>query len=193
MGLAVAVLLALGGCGGSSGSSSATKTTATTSASNAIGRQQSIAVTSSAGTRYGPFNARYTCHGPNVSPSIEWTGVTPEVFSGTKELIVLVRTISRGPIVANWALAGLKPSVHKIAEGETPAGAIVGLNSFGKLGYSVCPPAHATVAFVTIAVYAMPTSLGLKPGFNAESVRPKLEHNGKVLWGGLTTLAVNKK
>lgn len=161
-------------------------------ASDALGpgRRPTIVLTSSAGQRYGPVNVRYTCKGANTSPSIEWTALAPEVVKSTKEILLFVRTIAKGPIVTNWALAGLSPSLNKIAEGQTPSGAIVGRNSFGKLGYDLCPPQHVQVAFVTIGVYAMAEGQGLKSGFDPEAERPRLEKSG-VAWGGLTMLGEN--
>ncbi len=194
---AAAVLIGVGlvGCGGSSGSSSTASHTTTSSTAAVSGQAKpshlaSLTVTSTAGKRFGVVDPHYTCRGANVSPPIEWTGLSPEATASTKEILVFVRTISHGPIITNWALAGIKPNVTKIEEGKAPPGAIVGRNSSGQLGYSLCPPEHATVAFITIGVYALPRAIKPKPGFDPETVRPKLEHS-EVSWGGITMLAEN--
>jgi phosphatidylethanolamine-binding protein (PEBP) family uncharacterized protein len=123
---------------------------------------------------------RYTCRGANVSPPVQWVGVMGQA----KEILVLVRTLEGpGRFVVNWAVAGISPSAKGIAEGKLPAGAIVGRNSFGRAGYSLCP-AKGARALVVIAVNALPHKLGLPPGFdpavvNSESIQPGVQ------WGSV--------
>lgn len=128
----------------------------------------------------GGIHSRYTCHGADISPQLRWHNVP----SGTKELLVFVRTIVHGKLRTNWALGGVKPSVTHIAEGVTPVGAVVARNSFGKVGYSLCPPRN-DYTFVTFAVYALPHRISLKQRFDPESVKATLE-KPEVAWGGLT-------
>jgi phosphatidylethanolamine-binding protein (PEBP) family uncharacterized protein len=124
---------------------------------------------------------RYTCRGANVSPPVRWVGVTGQA----KEILVLVRTLlGPGRFVVNWAVAGISPSAQGIAEGKLPAGAIVGRNSFGRVGYSLCPAKGAPLGLVVIAVNALPHKLGLPPGFdpavvNSESIQPGVQ------WGSV--------
>jgi phosphatidylethanolamine-binding protein (PEBP) family uncharacterized protein len=129
----------------------------------------------------GLLAPQYTCRGANVSPPVDWVGVP----SDAKEILVLARTlVAPGRFVVNWAVAGISPSAPGIAEGKVPAGAIVGRNSFGRVGYSLCPAKGARVGLVVIAVNALPHKLGLPPGFdpavvNAESTQPGVQ------WGSV--------
>jgi phosphatidylethanolamine-binding protein (PEBP) family uncharacterized protein len=129
----------------------------------------------------GLLSPRYTCRGANVSPPVQWVGVSPQA----KEILVLVRSlVGPGRFVVNWAVAGISPSATGIAEGKLPSGAIVGRNSFGRVGYSLCPAKGARVELVGIAVNALPHKLGLPPGFdpavvNGESTQPGVQ------WGSV--------
>jgi phosphatidylethanolamine-binding protein (PEBP) family uncharacterized protein len=83
-----------------------------------------------------------------------------------------VRTIANGHLSTGWAVAGIDPAAGSIPEGRLPAGAVVGRNSAGKIGYSVCPPRRA---LVSMGVYALPRTLALKRGFDPETLKPQLE------------------
>lgn len=180
-------LLAASGCGGSS-SSSSTTTPASLAAAQAAARTQSInrssiAVESSARASNGVVAPQYTCKGANVSVPATWAGVRP----GAKEIVILVRSIVRaGNGTVNWAVAGINPSVQSIAAGKLPAGAVVGRNSFGQDGYSLCPKG---AALVTVDVFAFAHTLGLKQGFDpaplaAEAASPSVQ------WGSLLLYSV---
>jgi hypothetical protein len=77
-----------------------------------------------------------------------------------------------GKSFGDWAVAGLKPNLHGLSAGRLPAGAIVGRNDFGKLGYSICPAKGAPVRYVFV-LYAVPHKIAVKPGFNADDLRKK--------------------
>jgi Raf kinase inhibitor-like YbhB/YbcL family protein len=70
--------------------------------------------------------------GDNVSPPLEWSGI-PE---GTAELAVLCEDPDApGGTFVHWVLAGIDPSTSRLAEGETPPGAVEGSNDYGGTGY----------------------------------------------------------
>jgi phosphatidylethanolamine-binding protein (PEBP) family uncharacterized protein len=123
----------------------------------------------------------YTCHGANISPPVLWAGAP----TTSKEIGIFVRTIILGHLTTDWAVVGISPKIQKIAAGKLPEGAIVGRNSSGKVGYSLCPP---NGSLVTLGVYAFPHALGLKTGFDPESLKTLLS-SGEVEWGGLPMLA----
>jgi phosphatidylethanolamine-binding protein (PEBP) family uncharacterized protein len=127
------------------------------------------------------ISPRYTCQGGNVTPPLLWAGVPPH----SAELLVFVRTILEGHVTTNWALAGLSPSLQKLEAGKLPSGAIVGRNSLGKVGYSLCPSPSG--GLITMGVYAVPHGLGLKTGFNPEQLKPLLG-GGEIAWGGVPML-----
>lgn len=130
----------------------------------------------------GGFAKRYTCHGTDISPPVSWAGVP----SSTKELIVVVRTLSGGRLTDAWTLAGIAPPIDELRAGKVPAGAVVGRNSSGEVGYRLCPPSGKT-ALVVIGVYALPNRLNLKPGFGQD---PVLEAaiSPNVAWGSVSAV-----
>ncbi len=62
---------------------------------------------------------------------------------------------------------GHQPVDRRIACGGFPPGAIVGRNSFGTVGYRLCPP-RGKQALVVMGVYALESRLPLKPGFSQD-------------------------
>ena len=189
---AVAVAVGLAGCGGSSSSSSGTPSggssaSAAATASPAapgstaapapapatkaarthlpkVGKLQlsSVAVTG------GVLASRYTCDGSDVSPPLQISGVPP----GTAELALDVLDLEpvNGAIYFDWAVAGLSPNLHSIAAGKLPPGAVVGVNSGGRTGYSLCPPKGKSVTYVAV-VFALPHRLSAQKGFDAAALR----------------------
>jgi phosphatidylethanolamine-binding protein (PEBP) family uncharacterized protein len=191
--LASTLLLGVSACGSSSNSSTAAKsptgqTGATGSGAPPSAPQQSsahlasLSLSTSARTQYGGIATQYTCHGANTSPPVAWTPRSASALANAKEIVIMVRTLQHGPLQTNWAVAGISPSVHEISAGSLPAGAVVGRNSLGKVGYSLCPEPSG---IVTIGVYALPHKLSFEQGFDFRRVRPALE-SPEVNWGGMT-------
>jgi phosphatidylethanolamine-binding protein (PEBP) family uncharacterized protein len=140
-----------------------------------------LLVTTPARHSDGTIDPKYTCHGANVSPPLKWHG-PPEILAGTKEFLVIVRTISNGHLATSWAVAGIGPHVRELQEGTLPPGAVVGRNSFGQQGYSVCPPVPTRSALISMGVYALNHPIALKTGFDVESLKPALE-SSETHWG----------
>ena len=143
---AVAALLmavALSGCGSSLAKSPATPSLVV------------VPLHSSAihGTR---LPARYTCDGQDISPPLTW-GAVP---AGVEELTLFtlgVTQVKNGRLLprVEWAMGGLKPSLHRLSAGEIPRGAFLMPDSNGKRRYSVCP-AKGKTAHYGFALYALP-------------------------------------
>jgi phosphatidylethanolamine-binding protein (PEBP) family uncharacterized protein len=194
------VALVAGACGGSSSGPSSAQSTGASGvsarpplgASPPAGSAQgevgaSLGVESSARLSDGLIAPHYTCRGANVSVPVTWVGVS----SKAKEIAILVRSfLGPGRFAVNWAVAGISPSLDGIAAGRLPPGAVVGLNSFGREGYSLCPAAGAPVPVTWIAVLALPHRLALDPGFDPATVEAQSTLPG-VQWGSL--LAYNTK
>ncbi len=106
----------------------------------------------------------YTCQGKDASPPLRWSGVPV----GTAELVLLALNLLPvdEELFFDWAVAGLDPGLAEIEEGKLPAGAIVGKNSFGKRGYSLCPPQGGKSEKYIFMLYAIPRALNPKPGFD---------------------------
>jgi phosphatidylethanolamine-binding protein (PEBP) family uncharacterized protein len=115
-----------------------------------------------------PMSARYTCDGDDISPPITWSKIPP----GTAELDLFAFNTNpvHGKNFGDWAVAGLKPSLHGLSAGKLPAGAVVGRGDSGKVGYSICPPKGATVNYLFI-LYAVPHKIPAVSGFNANERR----------------------
>jgi hypothetical protein len=115
--------------------------------------------------------ARYTCDGQDVSPPLEW-GAVPAT---TKELVFFILGLKPNPatgrykFTVEWALAGVKPALHKLSAGEVPKGAHVGTATDGKRRYSVCPAKHTSEQF-QFAVYAVPASTSILPRFSGPRI-----------------------
>jgi len=137
---------------------------------------QSPAIVASGGN-LGRLAATYTCDGQDSWPALHWGGVPP----GSAELVLFVMNMQpvEEVIFVDWAVAGLEPDLEQIKAGELPKGAILGTNSFGKRGYSICPTgAGETYMF---ALYALPRSLSPPKGFDALGLRKEvLDVSGNV-------------
>ena len=123
-----------------------------------------------------PLPATYTCDGGGKWPTLAWSGVP----AGSAELILYAMNIApvAGKLFVDWAVAGIDPALSGIEAGKLPKGSIVGTNSLGKQGYEICPEGAETYIF---ALYALPTGLSPKPGFDARDLRQKiLEISGNV-------------
>ncbi len=135
---------------------------------------------SKARLRNGLVDPQYTCDGADVSPPMVWADVPPT----TKELVLVVRSLSAGSLETAWSVAGIKPSVNRILAGEVPPGGVVGTNSHGKVGYSLCPPANKP-ALVVFGLWAVPSNLSFKHGFSVRALAA-VEDNPEVAWGSMT-------
>jgi Raf kinase inhibitor-like YbhB/YbcL family protein len=104
-------------------------------------------LTSTAFNHEGAIPARYTCDGPNVSPSLAWSGVP----AGTKTLALVVTDPDapdpKAPKMTwvHWVLYDLPADVAGLREAiptkGLPAGTLEGSNDWGRTGYGgPCPP-----------------------------------------------------
>jgi len=114
--------------------------------------------------------AKYTCNGANTWPTLRWNG-TP---AGTAELALFVMNVQpvEGRLFFDWAVSGIEPGRGEIETGKLPKGTVVGRNSFGKNGYSVCPPGQGEVYM--FALYAMPEKVSASSGFDPGETRKKV-------------------
>jgi phosphatidylethanolamine-binding protein (PEBP) family uncharacterized protein len=118
----------------------------------------------------GVLPAVYTCDGKDSWPALRWAGV-PE---GTAELALFAMNVQpvEEKLFFDWAVAGLNPSLTGIEAGTLPKGAITGQNSFGKAGYSICPP--GTGETYMFALYALPQRLSPGQGFDPRTLRKEV-------------------
>ena len=152
------------------GSQTASGPTSTSGAHKESSRQNTVKLSSPAFREGSAIPARYTCDGANVSPPLRWS----KIPTGTVELVLFVvalkGTISSGHEVIAWAVAGLRPTLKGISAGTLPNGAVVGRNSFGNTGYTVCPAKGSSTEHYLVVMYTLQHSLSAKPGFDANAL-----------------------
>jgi phosphatidylethanolamine-binding protein (PEBP) family uncharacterized protein len=69
----------------------------------------------------------------------------------------------------DWAVAGLKPTLHGLVPGILPPGAFAGRNGFGQSRYSICPPKDSVHSYAVI-LYALPHHVALGRGFDPNAL-----------------------
>jgi phosphatidylethanolamine-binding protein (PEBP) family uncharacterized protein len=118
-----------------------------------------------------PLPPAYTCDGTNSWPALSWQGVP----AGTAELALFAMNVQpvQGRLFFDWAVAGLDPALTGIEASRLPKGAVVGQNSFGKRGYSICPPPGSPETYI-FALYALPKRLSPERGFDPRSFRQQI-------------------
>lgn len=95
------------------------------------------------------------------------------MLRGTAELALLVEDPDApgGPFV-HWVVSGIAPGTSSIAENSVPAGAVQGLNDFGRGFYiGPCPPPGDGPHRYFFTVFALSSPLGLGPNATAAQVR----------------------
>jgi phosphatidylethanolamine-binding protein (PEBP) family uncharacterized protein len=131
----------------------------------------------------GPLPVQYTCDGKSTSPALHWQGVP----QGTAELVLFAMNIQpvQGKLFFNWAVGGIDPALTEIKAGQLPKGAVVGRNSFGKVGYELCPEGSAETYM--FALFALPKKLSPSRGFDPLALRKEVTDTS----GNVGLLAVN--
>jgi phosphatidylethanolamine-binding protein (PEBP) family uncharacterized protein len=116
--------------------------------------------------------AAYTCDGKDSWPALEWQGVP----AGSEELVLFAMSLAPvgGKLFFNWALAGIDPELTSLEAARLPKGAVTGQNSFGKRGYSICPPPGQAETYF-FALYAIPERLGASLGFDPRALRQQVQ------------------
>jgi Raf kinase inhibitor-like YbhB/YbcL family protein len=174
VGLVTAVAVGLCACG-SSGRKTATPPPAA---------PVSMRLTSPAFAAGARIPARFTCDGGDESPPLAWSGVPAKA----RELALSVDDPDApGGGFTHWTLYGIAPRTSAIAAGRTPSGAAAGRNSFGKTGYGgPCPPKGDKPHHYRFVLYALPSTLGLKPGASVDDFRTALSGAAPIAQGTFT-------
>jgi phosphatidylethanolamine-binding protein (PEBP) family uncharacterized protein len=109
----------------------------------------------------------YTCDGKDSWPELRWQGVP----QGTAELALFAMNLNPvgGKLFFDWAVAGLDPDLEGIEVGRLPRDAVMGRNSFGSIGYSICPTSGGEIYF--FALYALSKRLSPGKGFDPHVLR----------------------
>jgi hypothetical protein len=125
----------------------------------------------------------YTPDGRNLSPPLTWRSL-PE---GTREIAVVCADFGAGnpPPWVHWIIYSIPATAGGLPEGlpilaETPmpavvAGAIQGLNGWGRPYYRGPAPPGGTPHLYHFTVYALDQSLGLKTGLTRRALLRAME------------------
>ena len=135
-----------------------------------------INVTSTAFKEGQPIPKQYTCDGVNISPPLEWSGVTK-----TAKTIAIICDDPDAPVGTwvHWVLYNLPADKIGLIENtpatETlPGGGVQGTNDFKKIGYGgPCPPSGTHRYFFKL--YALDAELSLKSGATKADLEKAME------------------
>jgi phosphatidylethanolamine-binding protein (PEBP) family uncharacterized protein len=115
---------------------------------------------------------RYTCDGQDVSPPIEWGAVPADI----RQLALFLVGFTPKPgtktyrVSVKWAVAGVKPGLHRLAAGQLPTGAYLATDRSGRrLPYSLCP-AKGTSIHYQFELYGVPAAVHIPARFSAAAV-----------------------
>ena len=136
----------------------------------------------------GEIPELFTCEGRDLSPALEWTGVT----EGAKSLVLIVDDPDapdpKAPKMTwvHWVLYNLPATAGKLTEGTAgglPAGTLEGLNDWKRTGWGgPCPPIGRHRYFFKLYALAAPLPDLGKP------TKAKLEEAMKGKVAGQATL-----
>jgi len=147
------IMLILASCGGSKVETTPAFTPAST-----------LSLSSTAFQDAESIPTKYTCSGQNVSPPLAWSTLP----QGAQTFVLITFDLDAGEFT-HWVLFNLPSDISELQEaispqGQLPAGALEGKNSFGKTGYrGPCPPSGRPHRY-QFTLYAVDQSLDLKAG-----------------------------
>jgi phosphatidylethanolamine-binding protein (PEBP) family uncharacterized protein len=156
---------ALSGCGGSSPGPSDAAPAKVTFTSSAVVKHI--------------LSAQYTCDGKNVSPPLEWGAIPAD----TGELVLAEASLTPVPqstdynVKVEWAVAGINPALHKLAPGQLPPKAHIGLAANGRRQYSLCPK-KGTAQEYQFLLFGVPAGARVAADFADEPVLADLTKAG---------------
>ncbi|MEO3814588.1 YbhB/YbcL family Raf kinase inhibitor-like protein [Sphaerisporangium sp. B11E5] len=115
-----------------------------------------------------PLPTDYSCSGQEGNPPLRWSGV-PQKQAKSIALVVDANS-PQGAAEVHWVLFNIDPRTTELAQDSVPRGALQGLTSAGKVGYS--PPCRRDDTY-RFSVYALDSMLDLKEG---APLRDTMEH-----------------
>lgn len=118
----------------------------------------------------GAIDARYTCDGLDVSPSLTWS----DAPDGTVSFAVVLTDID-APEYAHWVVANIPAATTSLAEDYSDPLAVVAANSAGNPEYvGPCPPKGTTHSY-DVTVYALTQTLEAQTGDPAPGMIAAIE------------------
>lgn len=114
---------------------------------------------------------KYSYRDENLSPPLEITGVPAEAKS-----LALICDDPDAPVGTwvHWVVWNLDPELSRIEEGEVPAEAVLGKNSWGKAEWGGPAPPSGTHRYV-FKLYALKSPVAVKRGASAEDLERAMQ------------------
>lgn len=143
----------------------------------------------------GYIPVEFTCDGENVNPPIFIGHIDPKAKS---LVIIMDDPDAPGGTFTHWIAWNIPPlgeipkGVPPQPEVDAPVHVVQGRNDFGRIGYGgPCPPRGHGVHHYHFKVYALDTTLNIKPGSSREELERAMA--GHVIqWGELVGLYERK-
>jgi Raf kinase inhibitor-like YbhB/YbcL family protein len=120
-----------------------------------------------------PIPSKYTCDGEDINPPLKISDV-PE---NAKSLVLIVDDPD-APLgtFTHWIVWNIDPKTSFVEENSVPAGAIVGVNDFGKNSYGgPCPPSGTH--HYHFKLYALDTTLNLDKNSKKKDLEKAMENH----------------
>jgi Raf kinase inhibitor-like YbhB/YbcL family protein len=137
-----------------------------------------FAITSSAFAEGAEIPVKYSCHGQNVSPPLDWS----QGPAGTASFALIMDDPDAA--YTHWVIFNLPPDAHSLPEAvpkddKLASGALQGKIGSGGIGYPFgyfgpCPPKGYPHHY-RFTLYALDTSLDLAAGASKEQVLQAME------------------
>src|SRR5256885_1632086 len=130
-----------------------------------------LAIKSSSFDEGGLIPAKYTGDGEDRSPPLSWSGVPEDA----KELALVVDDPDAPGTVpfVHWLAYKIPAQSKSLADGASrspPAGALQGINSFGRSGYGGPAPPPGSPHHYHFRLYALDHALELRPGLDKKAL-----------------------
>ncbi|MFG1878585.1 YbhB/YbcL family Raf kinase inhibitor-like protein [Sphaerisporangium sp. NPDC049003] len=106
-----------------------------------------------------PLPTEYSCTGKVGNPPLRWSGV-PQKETRSIALVIDANN-AQGEAEVHWVLFDIDPLTTELAQNSVPRGAVQGMTSSGKAGYS--PPCRPDDTY-RFSVYALDTKIERKEG-----------------------------
>lgn len=111
-----------------------------------------LVLTSEAFGNGAAIPARFTCDGQGVPPLLTWQLAEPPA----EYVLVMTDPDAPGGTFVHWIMYGIAPDTPSVGEGQGPAGARQGTNSFGSVGYGPpCPTPGDSPHHYVFTMYAL--------------------------------------
>ncbi len=131
----------------------------------------------------------YTCHGPGLSPPLQWSGATRPAAKS----FAIVMDDSQAPIApyVYWVVFDISPTTVAIGQNQLPTGAKQADNSAGKASYDPPCPQKSSRQY-RFTVYALNAVIKLRNGAGLRAAWSAIA-NHVIAAGRLTTAPIRNR